>query len=111
MTPKLFLNRLTQSDRDVIQQLFDLLQSLQTQYCIINDMAVNAYVEPVVSLDLNIVIAVDAMTEATEENSHQELSSQHQPGKHSLRFALSIANRRTLSSFYCPRLFAQRHGL
>ncbi len=73
MTQKLFLNGLAQSQTDVIQDLLDMLQSMNAQYCVIGGLAVNAYVEPVVSLDLDIVIAVDAITElvqAAEEKFH-----------------------------------------
>lgn len=63
MTQKFFFNGLAQSQSDVIQELLDLLQSLNAPYCVIDDMAVNAYIEPVVSLDLDIVIAVEAMAE------------------------------------------------
>ncbi len=60
MTQKNFLNGLAHSQADVIQEMLDLLQSQSAPYCVIGGLAVNAYVEPVASLDLDIVIAVDA---------------------------------------------------
>lgn len=66
MTQKLFLNGLAQSQADVIQILLDLLQSMRAPYCVIGGLAVNAYVDPVASLDLDIVIAVSAIPELTD---------------------------------------------
>ena len=42
---------------DVLQLLLDILEATGSHYCVIDGLAVNAYVEPVVSLDLDIVIA------------------------------------------------------
>jgi hypothetical protein len=61
MTEKQFLNSLTGGKSDVIQQFLDLLEHLQVSYCVIGGLAVNAYVEPVVSLDLDLVIAADSI--------------------------------------------------
>ncbi len=71
MTEKLFLNGLANSQADVIQQLLDLLQSVGAQYCVIGGLAVNAYVEPVVSLDLDIVITVDAMEQLVQAGNEK----------------------------------------
>lgn len=48
----------------------EILKRRQTKYCVIGGLAVNAYVEPVVSLDLDIVIAaedLDAITDVCKE--------------------------------------------
>lgn len=55
MTAKEFLNAVGHADVDILQILLDILQETQTPYCAIGGLAVNAYVEPVVSLDLDIV--------------------------------------------------------
>ena len=44
---------------DIIQILLDILSKTGSRYCLIGGLAVNAYVEPVVSLDLDIVAAVE----------------------------------------------------
>jgi hypothetical protein len=44
---------------DIIQMLLDILGETKSRYCLIGGLAVNAYVEPVVSLDLDIVTAID----------------------------------------------------
>lgn len=58
MTEKKFLNELANGKIDVIQLLLDLLKKHEIDYCVIGGLAVNAYAEPVASLDLDIVIAV-----------------------------------------------------
>jgi hypothetical protein len=67
MTAKEFFNALTAGQADVVQLLLDVLAESDAGYCLIGGLAVNAYVEPVVSLDLDIVIAgerIDRMCEA-----------------------------------------------
>ncbi|MCK5094283.1 MAG: hypothetical protein KAR18_06130, partial [Spirochaetes bacterium] len=56
MTKKEFMNILSNGQEDVLQQLFDLLNEMKIDYCVIGGLAVNAYVEPVVSLDLDLVV-------------------------------------------------------
>ncbi len=59
MTGKEFLNSLAKGKLDILQQLLGILADTGTDYCLIGGLAVNAYVEPVVSLDIDIVIAVN----------------------------------------------------
>ena len=58
MTGKEFLNSLANGQSDIIQILLDIIAETASPYCVIGGLAVNAYVEPVVSLDVDIVIAV-----------------------------------------------------
>lgn len=67
MTKKEFLNSVSNSQEDIVQQLLDLLKRLDTEYCVIGGLAVNAYAEPVVSLDLDIVVVADALDALIEE--------------------------------------------
>lgn len=65
MTGKEFLNALANGKTDILQQFLDILTETGSDYCVIGGLAVNSYVEPVVSLDVDIVVAVgDAMTVA-----------------------------------------------
>ena len=57
MTGKESVNRLANDKSDIIQILLDILSKTGSRYCIIGGLAVNAYVEPVVSLDLDIIAA------------------------------------------------------
>jgi len=59
MTKKEFLKAVSNSDEDIIQIFLDALSSASVDYCVIGGLAVNAYAEPVVSLDLDIVVATD----------------------------------------------------
>ena len=58
MTGKEFLNSLANGQSDIVQILLDIIAETASSYCIIGGLAVNAYAEPVVSLDVDIVIAV-----------------------------------------------------
>lgn len=59
MTGKEFLNSLVKGKADILQQLLGILTETGSDYCLIGGLAVNAYVEPVVSLDVDIVVAAD----------------------------------------------------
>jgi len=59
MTSKQFINSLANGKSDIIQTLLDILSKTGSRYCLIGGLAVNAYVEPVVSLDLDIVPAAE----------------------------------------------------
>lgn len=74
MTGKTFLNRVTNGQTDAIALLLSLLEQTGTRYCVIGGLAVNAYAEPVVSLDLDIVIVtnkVQALCEAANSKGIQ----------------------------------------
>ncbi len=58
MTGKKFINNLANGSVDVIQRLLDMLERLKVDYCVIGGLAVNAYAEPVASLDLDLVITL-----------------------------------------------------
>ena len=66
MTKKEFLNFICNGKEDVLQQLLDLLDAMKIDYCVIGGLAVNAYVEPVVSLDLDLVVVAAAMEKLTK---------------------------------------------
>ena len=79
MTKKEFMNKISKDEDDIVQHFIDILKETNTDYCVIGGLAVNAYVEPVVSLDLDIVIvaaSLDSLVKAcqkiftTEEFSH-----------------------------------------
>jgi hypothetical protein len=54
-----FWKTITMDQANMIEKLTALLSENQIQYCVIGGQAVNAYVEPLVSLDLALVVAVD----------------------------------------------------
>ncbi|MFH0911586.1 MAG: hypothetical protein V1918_08810 [Planctomycetota bacterium] len=57
MTGKEFLNSVANGKTDIVRTLLDILAETGATYCLIGGLGVNAYVEPVVSLDLDIVVA------------------------------------------------------
>jgi len=57
MTEKEFLNAVCNGEEDVLQIFLDALSQTGVDYCLIGGLAVNAYAEPVVSLDLDVVLA------------------------------------------------------
>ena len=59
MTKKEFLNAISNAKVDIVQAFLDTLSTSNADYCVIGGLAVNAYAEPVVSLDLDIVVAAD----------------------------------------------------
>ncbi|OGL40865.1 MAG: hypothetical protein A3C43_04055 [Candidatus Schekmanbacteria bacterium RIFCSPHIGHO2_02_FULL_38_11] len=70
MTKKEFMNSVSNDKEDILQQLLDLLNDMKIDYCVIGGLAVNAYVEPVVSLDLDLVVVaetIDSLLKAAEK--------------------------------------------
>jgi len=57
MTEKEFLRAVANDETDMIRLLLELLRRAGAPYCVIDGLAVNAYAEPVVSLDLDVVVA------------------------------------------------------
>jgi hypothetical protein len=60
VTKKEFMNTVSHGQEDILQQMLDLLNKMKVDYCVIGGLAVNAYVEPVVSLDLDLVVVTEA---------------------------------------------------
>lgn len=56
VTAKEFMNRVSHSKKDFLQGFLDILKKSRIRFCAIGGLAVNAYAEPVVSLDLDLVI-------------------------------------------------------
>jgi hypothetical protein len=59
-----FWKTVTLDHANLLESLIGLLHEHKVKYCVIGGQAVNAYAEPVVSLDLDLVIAIDQMQEA-----------------------------------------------
>jgi len=69
MTEKEFLNAASNSEEDIVRVFLDTLSAAAVDYCVIGGLAVNAYAEPVVSLDLDIIVAaeeINAVCKAVE---------------------------------------------
>ena len=70
MHRRAFWKTVTVDKSDLLDRLLTLLRERRVRFCVIGGQGVNAYTEPVVSLDLDIVIAVedlDALTATLED--------------------------------------------
>jgi len=63
MTGKTFLNSVAKGETDIVQILLSILQQTGSTYCVIGGLGVNAYAEPVVSLDLDLVVVSDHISD------------------------------------------------
>ena len=63
MNAQLFWRRLV-GDYSLLKRIADMLDSSGVRYCILNDHALNAYADPVVSLDLDIAVALEQIERA-----------------------------------------------
>lgn len=63
MTGKEFLKKVAHSKDDLLQPFIDGLAKKKIKFCVIGGLAVNAYAEPVVSLDLDVVIISEKLDE------------------------------------------------
>ncbi|MBI4811197.1 MAG: hypothetical protein HY800_07140, partial [Ignavibacteriales bacterium] len=61
MTGKTFFNKIANGKQDILNEFVNHLKQQRAHFCVIGGLAVNAYAEPVVSLDIDIVIAVDSI--------------------------------------------------
>ncbi|MBI5185947.1 MAG: nucleotidyl transferase AbiEii/AbiGii toxin family protein [Nitrospinae bacterium] len=57
MTEKDFFNKIVNGRDDFLQSFIDILRKNKIKFCAIGGLAVNAYAEPVVSLDFDVVVA------------------------------------------------------
>jgi len=63
MNAEEFVSQITNDHSEFFQELLSLLEDHRVLYCVIGGLAVNAYTEPVVSLDLDLVIVTDKLEE------------------------------------------------
>ena len=63
MTAKEFQRRVTRDRSDFWDRFLGLLRSKRVKYCVIGGVAVNAYSEPVITLDFDVVVAAERLAE------------------------------------------------
>ncbi len=56
MTGKEFMNAVANGKTDILALFLRILEETGSAYCVVGGLAVNAYAEPVVSLDLDLVV-------------------------------------------------------
>ena len=59
MTKKSFFKAVGGGEVDLVQLILFLLKETNSPYCVIGGLGVNAYVDPVVSLDLDLVVLAE----------------------------------------------------
>jgi hypothetical protein len=70
-----FWKAVTMDKADLLEEVFALLRECGIRFCVIGGQAVNAYVEPLVSLDLDIAVAVaqiDQVRKLAKDRFHAE---------------------------------------
>jgi hypothetical protein len=92
MTGQAFLSGVTRSHEDVVQMLLSLLAEARAAYCIIGGLAVNAYAEPVVSLDMDLVVIADRMEALRAAAVARGMKVQEFP--HSLNLSIASSDLR-----------------
>ena len=86
-----FWKTITMDYSDLLEKLIALLAENDVRYCVIGGQAVNAYVDPVVSLDLDLVVALEQI-ERAEQLLTQEFTVKRFP--HSLNVSLPDSDLR-----------------
>ena len=60
MQSRAFLRAVTVDRSDALDRVLVLLSEQRVRWCLVGGLAVNAYVEPVVTLDMDLVVAAEA---------------------------------------------------
>jgi len=92
VTGKRFLNAVANSETDLIAILLDILEEAGAAYCVVGGLAVSAYVEPVVSLDLDLVVALSRLEEVCAAAEARGLKAQR--FEHSVNLASARSDLR-----------------
>ena len=61
MTKKEFMIKIAREKKDLLQEFVNILKKKKIPFCVIGGLSVNAYTEPVVSLDLDVVVVVEEL--------------------------------------------------
>lgn len=61
MTQKEFLKKIANGKKDFLGSFIGLLKKKKVKFCVIGGLGVNAYAEPVVSLDLDVVVVSEKL--------------------------------------------------
>ena len=66
MTGREFMNAVANGQADILGVFLKLLAELGADYCVIGGLAVNAYAEPVISLDVDVVVAATELEQLAD---------------------------------------------
>ena len=93
MTEKEFFNTISNGKQDILQIIINLLKEMNIDYCLIGGLAVKAYAEPVVSLDVDLIIEF-AATDNFLEKVPLKLGAKVERFSHSLNITSSYSDLR-----------------
>ena len=92
MTEKEFLNAVANGKIDAVELLLSILEGTESTYCVIGGLAVNAYAEPVVSLDLDVVVISDRIDDVVAAAKQKGMTAQR--FEHSINLSISGSDLR-----------------
>lgn len=92
MTGKEFMQAVTNGQSDILQTLLNILEETRTVYCVIGGLAVNAYAEPVVSLDLDLVVILNGIDRVRQTASSKGMKVQE--FEHSINLSVGDSDLR-----------------
>jgi hypothetical protein len=92
MTAKTFMNAVANGQVDLVEVLLRVLEEAAAGYCVIGGLAVNAYAEPVVSLDLDIVVVLGDLPKVCEVARANGLKAQE--FEHSINLTMAGSDLR-----------------
>ena len=88
-----FWKTVTRDQSNLLESLISFLKEHGIRFCVIGGQAVNAYVEPLVSLDLALVVAIDQL-EQVEALLQEHFDFNLRRFPHSLNIAMSGSDLR-----------------
>lgn len=92
MIGKTFMNAVANGETDIVQVLLTLLNETGAAYCVIGGLAVNAYAEPVVSLDVDLVVVADRISDV--QSAAESEGMKVQEFEHSINLSMSGSDLR-----------------
>jgi len=92
MIGKTFMNSVTNDEIDIVDMLISLLEETGSAYCVIGGLGVNAYAEPVVSLDLDLIVVSDCVREVC--SAAEKKGMKVETFEHSINLSISGSDLR-----------------
>ncbi len=77
MTGREFMNAVANGREDVLALFLRILDETGSAYCVVGGLGVNAYAEPVISLDLDIVVATGDLEKVCEAAATEGFAIKH----------------------------------
>lgn len=92
MTGKEFFRSVANGKVDLLEVLLEVLRRAGADFCVIGGLAVNAYAEPVVSLDLDVVVVAERLPDV--RTAAKALGMKVEDFEHSVNLSLAGSDLR-----------------